>query len=94
MIESGRSPIQKSVSSYKICSVWIVLGICTSLVMIAWLCPKAEELESDPDYSLILKGFSEPVECYEIAPLPRQRTVEPVGPAVEDFVDVRAIPAR
>lgn len=30
---------------------------------------------------LVLKGFSEPVSCYEIVPLPRHEPVEPVGRA-------------
>ena len=37
-------------SSYKLCSVWIVHGICPPLVVIAYPCPKAKELESDPNY--------------------------------------------
>ena len=44
--------------------------------------------------ALILKGFSEPVRCYEIAPLPRQKTLEPVGPAAAGLADLRTMPAR
>ena len=29
--------------------------------------------------ALVLKGFSEPVKCYEIVPLPLQKPVEPIG---------------
>jgi class 3 adenylate cyclase len=44
--------------------------------------------------ALILKGFSDPVECYEIAPLPRQKTLEPVGLAAAALVDLQTVPAR
>lgn len=44
--------------------------------------------------ALILKGFSDPVECYEIAPLPRQKTVEPVGLPAAGLVDLQTMPAR
>jgi adenylate cyclase len=44
--------------------------------------------------ALILKGFSEPVECYEIAPVPRQKTVEPVGLEAAGLVNLRRMPAR
>ena len=44
--------------------------------------------------ALTLKGFSEPVECYEIAPLTRQKTVEPVGLPSAGLVDLQTMPAR
>ncbi len=36
--------------------------------------------------ALVLKGFSEPVKCYEIAPLPRQKPMEPIGLAASVVV--------